>query len=412
MRILHTSDWHLGKLLEGNSRLKEQQLFLEELEELADERNIDLILLSGDVYDTSNPPAQAEKLFYSAMNRLSQKGKRPIVVIAGNHDNPDRLTASYPIACEQGILLIGTPKSVVPVGDYGFFSVLEAGEGYFELELKGEKAVILTMPYPSEKRLNELAGEILEEEEMQKSYSAKIGALFRKGQEKFREDTINLAMAHLFVVGGNESGSERPIQLGGSLAVNKEDLPDKAQYIALGHLHRPQTVGGMNKKAFYSGSPLPYSKDEILYSKGVQVIEAKAGKPVEIERVLLKNYKPIECWEANSIEEAITLCNGRKEQECWVYLKIKTARILERWEMKEMRTVKADIVEIEPVFEIQEEEERPVEQTEKNMREQFCDFYFQRRNVAPGEETIEEFLRILNGEDEDEADTVEDKRFE
>lgn len=410
MRILHTSDWHLGKTLEGRSRLAEQKLFIEELIKIVEQKQIDMILLAGDIYDSSNPPATAEALFYSAMVRLSKDGRRPIVVIAGNHDSAARLMASYPLAVRKGILLFGTPKTVATVGNYGHFSILESGEGYFEIELRGEKAVILTMPYPSEKRLNEIIGLELDEEKMQKSYSEKIGQLFSKNQKKFRKDTINLAMGHFFVLGGKESGSERPIQLGGSLGVHACHLPDQAQYIALGHLHRPQTVSGTEKKAFYSGSPLPYNKDEILYSKQVQVVELKPEKKADIEQIFLTNHKPIEQWEAENIEQAIALCKERSGQNSWVYLKIRTDRILESQEIREMRMAKADIIEIEAVFKNQEEENQQVQTLEEqDIQEQFCSFYLQKRHVKPGEETVDQFLKILNEEVEDEADSIEDQ---
>src|SRR3712207_2275724 len=98
MRILHTSDWHLGKNLEGYSRIEEQAKFCKDLVELVEEKNIDLVLLAGDVYDTYNPPARAENLFYETIEKLADKGKRCVIVIAGNHDNPDRLEAINSLA--------------------------------------------------------------------------------------------------------------------------------------------------------------------------------------------------------------------------------------------------------------------------------------------------------------------------
>jgi exonuclease SbcD len=164
MRILHTSDWHLGKNLEGYSRLEEQEQFIEEIIEIVEQNNIDMIVISGDIYDTGNPPARAEKLFYAASKKLSNGGKRPILVIAGNHDHPERLTASSPLAYEQGLILLGTPKSVAQIGQYQHYEIVVAGEGYIEILLNEEKMVALTMPYPSEKRLNEIISVELEEE--------------------------------------------------------------------------------------------------------------------------------------------------------------------------------------------------------------------------------------------------------
>ena len=111
MRILHTSDWHLGRSLENISRIDEQRDFISCLTKIVEEEKIDMILVSGDVYDTNNPSTAAEELFYEAVDKLNGKGKRPVIVIAGNHDNPERLCAASPLAYKNGIILLGYPKS-------------------------------------------------------------------------------------------------------------------------------------------------------------------------------------------------------------------------------------------------------------------------------------------------------------
>ena len=103
MRILHTSDWHLGRNLEGRSRLPEQEQFIAELVDIVSEEDIQVILVAGDVFDTYNPSADAENLFYDALERLSGNGKRAVLAIAGNHDSPDRLRAANPLALQHGI---------------------------------------------------------------------------------------------------------------------------------------------------------------------------------------------------------------------------------------------------------------------------------------------------------------------
>jgi exonuclease SbcD len=208
MRILHTSDWHLGKTLEGFSRLEEQEKFTEEIVHIVREKQIDLVLMAGDVYDTSNPPAAAETLFYKTLQEITEDNKTGVIVISGNHDNPDRLTASSPIAAERGIILLGTPKSCVEKGKYGCMEVVDSGAGFMEIELNGERSVIITIPYPSEKRLNEIFTEELKEGEKQKSYSERIGQLFNELSLKYREDTINIAVSHVYISGGEVSDSD------------------------------------------------------------------------------------------------------------------------------------------------------------------------------------------------------------
>ncbi|NLK22395.1 MAG: exonuclease SbcCD subunit D [Epulopiscium sp.] len=405
MRILHTSDWHLGKNLEGCSRLEEQELFIEELIEIVDRENVDMIIISGDIYDTGNPPARAEKLFYFALKKISKGGKRPVLVIAGNHDHPERLSAAGPLAYEQGIILLGTPKSIARVGEYPYYKITDAGEGYVEIEKDKEKVVIITIPYPSEKRLNELISISMDEEEMQRSYSERMAVLFDNLSSKYRKDTINIAAGHFFISGGESTDSERPIQLGGSLAIDPSVLPRKAQYVALGHLHRPQKVKGTEVEARYSGSPLQYSKSEISYSKSLYIVDVCVGEKANIQEVYLKNYKPIEVWRCESIEEAIKKCEENSKRNVWVYLEIKTDRILLQSEIKEMKKTKEDIVEILPLFYESEKEEKELKSIkEKKVDELFKEFYIHQKQVQPSAEMMELFLSIINEEEEkDEA---------
>lgn len=402
MRILHTSDWHLGKNLEGHSRLEEQEKFLEELVNIVEEENIDLILVAGDIYDTSNPPAQAERLFYRSVKKLSKGGERPVIVIAGNHDNPDRLAAASPLAYDHGVILLGKPKSTVDVGQYGKFRVVDSGQGFIEIELKGDRVVIITLPYPSEHRLNELLSEDMKEEARRRSYSERIGEIFNNLSEKYREDTINLAISHLFVMGSEESGSERPIQLGGSLAVDANHLPQGAHYVALGHLHRPQKVPGSGRlKAFYSGSPIEYSKKEIHYSKSVYIVDVNLGQEVKVDEVYLKNHKPIEVWKCKSIEDALDKCREEGERKVWVYLEVETDRVMTQSEIKEMRSAMPHIVEIQPKFKERDKEEEEIEDIgSMRIEDLFKDYYVFRNGVNPTDELMDLFSKIVDGEGE------------
>ena len=400
MRILHTADWHLGKNLEGQSRMDEQEQFLNDFVKIANDNNIDLIMIAGDVYDNSNPPARAEKMFYDTLKKLSGNGERLTLVISGNHDNPDRLIAAGPLAREHGIIMVGTPKTVVPCGEYGKHKILASGEGFIEIEMKNEKAVILTVPYPSEKRLNEVIYNGMDDEEDKaKSYSDRISSLFDTLKNHYREDTINLVTSHLFAMGSEESGSERSIQLGGSYIVDGSCFPKEAQYVALGHVHKPQIVPGTNKKARYCGSPIHYNKKEINFNKKCFIVDGKAGEECTIEEIDLKVYKPIEIWKCESIEEAITKCEENKERECWVYLEIKTDRYIREDEIKQMKDLKKDILEIMPKVKGLEEEVA-LDLKEKSFEEIFKDFYIKEREVPPDNEVVELLLSIISEEGE------------
>lgn len=405
MRILHTGDWHLGKNLEGASRMDEQELFLNDFVDIVEKNKVDLVIIAGDVYDNSNPPARAEKMFYDTLKKLSKNGERLILVISGNHDNPERLVAAGPLAMEHGIIMSGTPKTVIQCGEYGQHKVINSGEGFIEVEINNEKAVILTVSYPSEKRLNEvLYGEMDSDEDRVKTYGERIKSLFDSLEKNYRSDTINLVVSHLFAMGSEEGGSERSIQLGGSYIVNGSCFPKEAQYIALGHVHKPQIVPGTNKKARYSGSPLHYNKKEINIKKKCFIIDVKANEECVVNEIELKIYKPIEIWKCESISDAIDKCEENKDRNCWVYLEVKCDRYIREDEIKKMKGIKKDILEIIPKLQSDEENESAVTIQEKSFEEIFREFYKKERNIEADDEVVNLLLKLVSEEgDEDEA---------
>lgn len=405
MRILHPGDWHLGKNLEGASRMDEQELFLNDFVDIVEKNKVDLVIIAGDVYDNSNPPARAEKMFYDTLKKLSKNGERLILVIAGNHDNPERLVAAGPLAMEHGIIMSGTPKTVIQCGEYGQHKVINSGEGFIEVEINNERAVILTVSYPSEKRLNEvLYGEMDSDEDRVKTYGERIKSLFDSLEKNYRSDTINLVVSHLFAMGSEEGGSERSIQLGGSYIVNGSCFPKEAQYIALGHVHKPQIVPGTNKKARYSGSPLHYNKKEINITKKCFIIDVKANEECVVNEIELKIYKPIEIWKCESISDAIDKCEENKDRNCWVYLEVKCDRYIREDEIKKMKGIKKDILEIIPKLQSDEENESAVTIQEKSFEEIFREFYKKERNIEADDEVVNLLLKLVSEEgDEDEA---------
>jgi DNA repair protein SbcD/Mre11 len=402
--MLHTSDWHLGKTLEGESRIEEQKQFIEELTTICEQEEIELIIIAGDIFDTTNPPAKAEKLFYKGLRQLSKDGERLIIVIAGNHDSHERLIASSPLANELGIILIGNPTEVVQTGKYGKHCVVEeSGEGFICFKLNGQNVVSLNMPYPSEQRLNKSIIDNTNEDEIkiQKSYSDEIAQIFKNNEKNYKKDTINIATGHFYLIGGEESTSERQIQLGGAYSVNYSALPEKAQYIAMGHLHRRQKVKNDKKNAYYSGSPIEYSKSEQGKQKFVHAITIQPDKEPTINKIKLKNYKPIKIWQTNSIEEAIQMCEKNKDENCWVYIEINTSRPITSLEKKEMHNLKKDIVEIFPIIIKEEKNNEFIKKEERTPKYEFKEFYHSKNNVYPTDELVDLFLEIWNEKEEE-----------
>ena len=399
MKFIHTSDWHIGKNLEGHSRLEEQEKFCDDFVKIVENNNIDMVIIAGDVYDTSNPPAGAETLFYKTVSRLADDGNRCVLVIAGNHDNPERLSAVTPLAKEQGIIILGYPLSSTTEAKYKGYEIIESGEGYLKLNIKGEKVTVITLPYPSEKRLNDAIRNVDSEEELQKTYSKKIGDIFRKLEENFEEDSINIAVSHLFVSGGDPSDSERQIQLGGSLVVDKHDLPQNSQYTALGHLHKPQKASE-RLNVYYSGSPLQYSVKERMYAKGANIVEIHAKETPIIETIYFNNYKPIEVFKCDGIEEALKVCEENKDRDIWSYFEIKTDEVISQENIKKMKSYLKDIVEIKPII-TSEYEEEEIDLKEKSMAQLFSDFYKFREKCEPRGELMDIFLNIVSEEGEE-----------
>jgi len=357
LRILHTADWHLGKTIEGRSRLNEQEEFLDTLCTIAEEEGVDLVLVAGDVFDSVNPGAQAETLYYDALERLAGNGKRAVVVSAGNHDSPDRIQAANPLAARLGISLIGYPNEHLPygVGPNGAGRVA-TGPGWIEVFCPGagESAVICTLAYPSESRLKQVFSESLDEEVQRAAYSDKVKALVDIVSVGFRKDTANLILGHLYVIGGEESDSERQIQLGGAFSVDPNVFGVSADYVALGHLHRPQEVKASPVPCRYSGSPLAYSFSEANQQKEVVIVEIvpeKARAPqvaraCRIERIPLSCGKPLKRFRASGFEQALQWCSDPRNHNFWVDLEINSDEPLGTADVAALRKEHPSIVSI------------------------------------------------------------------
>ncbi|MBO8165060.1 MAG: exonuclease SbcCD subunit D [Brevibacillus sp.] len=411
MRILHTADWHFGRTLEGRERRQEQTAFVDELCRIADDQAVDLVLIAGDVYDSVNPPAWAEELFYEALERLSRGGRRGVIAIAGNHDQPERIRAAAPLAHKQGIVLLGLPKEAPFVSDVGGERLAErvrivaAGPSWLEMAIPGvpHHAVVIALPYPSESRLKELLSEHFTAEEMQAAFSERIAALLAEKARAFRRDTVNLVMSHLFVMGGAESESERPIQLGGTSVVPPSAFPREADYVALGHLHRPQKL---SEKPLirYSGSPLAYSFTEAGHSKAVVLIDAVPGEPVRDELIYLTSGRRLVRWKATEGIAQVEqwLAEGR-DAGCWIDLELHVSDVIDPAEFQRLRKLSDDFVKIQRVLVVprneheQEEEERQ-SLAGLNPEQLFRRFYERKRGVQPDPQVVELFARLMTGE--------------
>ncbi|MFB9325491.1 exonuclease SbcCD subunit D [Paenibacillus aurantiacus] len=377
MRILHTADWHFGRSLEGRSRMEEQEEFVDELVGIVRDEAIDLVMIAGDVYDSVNPPAAAEQLFYEALSRLADGGKRTVAVIAGNHDHPERVAASSPLAAKSGIRLVGLPTGEPIIAD---------------ISRTGERAVIAALPYPSESRLRELLSEETDEAALRSAYSERVGRLMTRLAGHYRPDTVNLAMSHIYVLGGLETDSERPIQVGGAYTVDPSALRVGAQYVALGHLHRPQQTAG-DPRMRYSGSPLAYSFSEAGQAKSVTVFDAAPGIVIEPREILLSCGRPLVKWTARGgLDEVYRWLEEGRDARAWVDLDIWMTESMTISHIQQLRKQHEGLVHIRPVY----PETAAAAEADARSREQL-----------PAEELFRRFFAKQTGGAEPDADTVQ-----
>lgn len=293
MNILHTSDWHIGKRLMDRERLPEQIAALDEIVRICDERDVDLVLVAGDVFDTYMPSADAEEVFFRAVKRIAGE-KRAVVIVSGNHDDGVRLAASAPLAAEEGIYLFGGGYDVVPVGGERAVKAVASGEGYVVIaNARGEQVYINALPYPNEARLKE--------EKTDESYADKLRRWIVRGEAGFSGNMPHILLSHLFVAGGKVSESERDIDLGGARAV-PVSLFSAFDYVALGHLHKPQKLSGNVR---YSGSLLQYSFDE--FEKKQVILLHTQEKSLEIEEIPLLSGRKLVRLEEENVERAAAL---------------------------------------------------------------------------------------------------------
>lgn len=274
MRILHTSDWHLGRSFGDFNLLDEQRAFVDWLVATAEAEQAELVVIAGDLHDRAVPPAAAVTLFSDAVRRLRAVGAE-VVAIAGNHDSGERIDAFDGLVDAGGIVIRGGYRAASTV------TIREYSDG---------PLAIVALPF-----LEPLMAPIATREEILEgsssprlSHEAVLAHAINRASADLPEGVRSLALAHAFVTGAAPSDSERELAVGDSGMVSA-DLFEPFDYVALGHLHRPQLVAGA-ERIRYSGSPLPYSFGEGHQKVIVSIDLAPNGKvttheiPIEVGR--------------------------------------------------------------------------------------------------------------------------------
>jgi DNA repair protein SbcD/Mre11 len=273
VKILHTSDWHVGKVLKGRDRHDEHEAVLRSIIEVARLEDVDLVLIAGDLFETSVPNPAAQGLVMRALLALRKDG-RQVVAIAGNHDNASLLDRVYrPVLGELGLHVLGTPKAPGMGGTLHLTT------------RRGEQATVAALPFLSQRYAVRAAELLLHETaEHALDYARRVGEIVRLLTHESIPDSVNIVMGHLTLLGGRRGGGERDVQTTFEYEVPASIFPSSAHYAALGHLHRQQEIPAPCP-AFYSGSPLAIDFGEESNKPGVLVVTATPGIRADARRV-------------------------------------------------------------------------------------------------------------------------------
>ena len=293
MKILHTADWHIGQRLHERQRTDEHKEFLDWLLNTIQEHQVELLLVSGDIFDTALPSSESTNLYYRFLYRLFSETDAYTVITAGNHDSPRHLEAPREFLEMGRIYVVGTAD--------------DPAKCVVTLPREEPWVAVAAVPFLSESDLRHLSYET--EADRNERYRERFKAFYADCVSLMPADLPKILMGHLFVQGAQVGDSERNVQIGGATATHVSDFPEKVSYVALGHLHRPQTIKGTDYPVRYSGSPIPLRFNEAIYRKKVYLLDlADDGALIrdeEIEIPIFKELCTVEGDEASVISEAM-----------------------------------------------------------------------------------------------------------
>ncbi len=351
MKILHTSDWHLGRSLYGRKRYKEFSAFLDWLSSNIESENIDALLISGDVFDTTTPGNRAQELYYRFLCRVSGSCCHHIIITSGNHDSPTFLNAPKDLLRTLNVYVVGAmtenpEDEVIPIFNFrSEMDDLESEKSDFRLDKNKniqskinlqKSAIICAVPYLRDRDIRLVEpGESIEDknkklvEGIKNHYSEIIAIAEQKRIELLQQSKIKnpqlkipiIAMGHLFTTGGKtvDGDGVRDLYVGSLAQVNEDVFSTSIDYLALGHLHIPQCVGN-TEHIRYSGSPLPMGFGEAKQEKQVLIIEFK-NQQSKIKKLTVPCFQPLERI-AGSLDEILEKLEHLKQDNSTAWLEI------------------------------------------------------------------------------------------
>ena len=306
MRLIHTSDWHLGRRLRGVDRTPEIEFALENLLQQAKERSVDAVLVAGDIFETPSPNADATKVAYNFFCQL-KAANIPAVIIAGNHDSAKRIDGIAELLSHVGVYALGRPRR----GDRG---------GIIKLDTSDGKLCVAAMPFASERRLLQ-ARDLWDKSDLEQrqQYREVVSYLLEDLVQGFEADSVNVIMAHLTMGSAIPSNSEVDFYTRDAYSLSEQIIPTTAQYIALGHIHKPQQISNA-APTYYSGSLIQVDFGEAGEEKGFNLIDVEPNRPAKVEFVTIPCQKPLKVLNCNAtnLEEIL-----KENQNHPGYLKVR-----------------------------------------------------------------------------------------
>ena len=309
MRILHTSDWHIGHRLYERGRIEEHRQFLDWLLMTLQENAVDVLLVAGDIFDTALPSSEATDLYYQFLFRLYRETHTHAIITAGNHDSPMRLAAPREFLKMGRIHVVGLAS--------------EPAACVFTLPSENPSVAIAAVPYLSENELSHISFET--EPERAERYRERLKAFYHQCIECMPSRLPKILMGHLFIQGGKMGESERNIQIGGATAMQISDFPDDVTYIALGHLHRPHAISRADYPIQYAGSPLPLRFNEASYCKKVYLLDVSIGGDVQVAEIEIPVFKELRTVTGN-LDEVLSAAMSSEWNGKYIQVQLKLDR--------------------------------------------------------------------------------------
>ncbi|MCS6806928.1 MAG: exonuclease SbcCD subunit D [Acidobacteriota bacterium] len=373
MKFIHTADWHLGRFFYGVHLTDDQAHVLDQLVDLVKDAQADALLVAGDIYDRAIPPVEAIALLDDVLSRIVKGLRVPVVLIAGNHDSAQRLGFGSRLLAAEQLHIVGLlPAEMRPI-------VLHDEHG---------PVFVHAIPYvePAEAR-QYVADRAIDD------HDAALRALLDSIRARHGLEGRNILVTHAFVAGGQESESERPLSVGGAGTV-KADCLAGFDYVALGHLHRPQTVG--DERIHYAGSLLKYSFSEADHIKSVNLVEMDERGRCRVQQIRLTPRRDVRCITGYLAELLQGPPDGQRLDDYLMVTLLDTGALLDA--MGKLRQVYQNVLHIQRAFLMSEAPARKARADHRQVNELdlFSEFYWQMTGERLSQQHAAAFSSVLD----------------